>query len=372
MTRQQRVLEVADEGGHTTRIGKRRRHDSSGLIASPPFPLKTLRISVVIPLFQKAPYVRRCLDSVAAQTIGDFEVIVVDDGSTDGGANWVLQRQDPRIRVLRQPNRGHGAARNRGIAAARGEWVAFIDADDEWRPEFLEATLAEAERGPNLVAVFTNVTDCQTGAPLLRPAASGPVKDYFEFVLANRGLGMTSMGTLARTSALRACGGFKAGVKVGEDQDAFARLAWQGPVAFVARELAIYHSDLPESSTKRSRLEGPAFPAAIGSYRDLLKAGQVPGDLASSSRRFVDLLLLDHAASLINHGSRRMALSVLVHECGPSARASGRYLSLLLRLALPHAVQTRLRGAFCRVRRAVAGGRSPDPAPLASRVAVVG
>lgn len=331
-----------------------------------------MRVSVVIPLFQKAEYVRRCLDSVAAQTFGDFEVIVVDDGSTDGGGDIVLERQDPRFRLVRQANAGHGAARNRGIAAARGEWVAFIDADDEWRPEFLEAALAETERHSDLIAVFTNVTDSRFAAPLLRSRASGPVADYFEFVMANRGLGMTSMGTLARSSALRACGGFKPGVKVGEDQDAFARLAWHGPVAFVTRELAVYHADLPDCSTRMSRLGAPAFPAAIDSYRELSRAGRVPRHLDSGSRRFVDHLLLEHAATLINYGSRAEALRVLVHECGPSVWVRGRCLSLLLRLALPHAIQTSLRRRFLGGIEFVGRARSPHSAPAAGRVAVVG
>jgi glycosyltransferase involved in cell wall biosynthesis len=331
-----------------------------------------LRVSVVIPLFQKAPYVRRCLDSVAAQTFADFEVIVVDDGSTDSGGDCVLERQDPRFRLVRQANAGHGAARNRGIAAARGEWVAFIDADDEWRPEFLEATLAETERYPALVAVFTNVTDSRFAVPLLGPRVSGPVGDYFEFLMANRGLGMTSMGTLARCSALRACGGFRPGVKVGEDQDAFARLAWHGPVAFLARELAVYHADLPNSSTLRSRLGAPVFPAAIDSYRLLSRAARVPRHLDSGSRRFIDHLLLEHAASLINYGSRGEALRVLVYECGPSVWVRGRYLSLLLRLALPHAMQTGLRRRFLRLCEVVAGARPPQPGPTAGRVAAAG
>jgi glycosyltransferase involved in cell wall biosynthesis len=96
-----------------------------------------VRVSVIIPLFNKAPYVERALASVIAQSFTDFEVIVVDDGSTDAGAQIVAAHNDPRVRLLKQDNAGPGAARNRGIDEARGELLAFLDADDEWAPDYL-------------------------------------------------------------------------------------------------------------------------------------------------------------------------------------------------------------------------------------------
>lgn len=88
-------------------------------------------ISVIIPLYNKAPIIEKCLQSVLSQDYDDFEVIVVNDGSTDRSAEIVRQIHDPRLRLIEQENRGPSAARNTGIKAAEGEWLYLIDADDE-------------------------------------------------------------------------------------------------------------------------------------------------------------------------------------------------------------------------------------------------
>jgi len=96
--------------------------------------------SVVIPLYNKAPHVARSISSVLRQTCQDFELIIIDDASTDGSVAEVQKLNDPRIRLLyrNEPGPGGYAARNLGIKESRGEWIAFLDADDEWYPEHLE------------------------------------------------------------------------------------------------------------------------------------------------------------------------------------------------------------------------------------------
>ncbi|WP_008319245.1 glycosyltransferase family 2 protein [Leptolyngbya sp. PCC 6406] len=98
----------------------------------------TITVTVVIPLYNKAPYIERTLQSIQAQTYPHWQAIVVDDGSTDDGVERVRRVSDPRIQVIQQPNTGPGAARNCGLRASDTPLIAFLDADDEWLPEFLE------------------------------------------------------------------------------------------------------------------------------------------------------------------------------------------------------------------------------------------
>jgi len=98
-------------------------------------------VSVIIPLYNKARYIRRTLDSVLAQTYGDFEVIVVDDGSNDDGPDVVNSYNDSRIRLIHQENAGPGAARNHGTRRSKSALVTYLDADDEWLPEFVRTSV---------------------------------------------------------------------------------------------------------------------------------------------------------------------------------------------------------------------------------------
>ena len=125
-----------------------------------------MRVSVVIPVFNAAPYLCGCLDSVLNQTLNDIEVICIDDGSTDGSGVILAERaaKDARVRVLTQANAGQGAARNRGLETAQGEYVYFMDADDELAaPDALARLAAEADRDRLDVLFFDAETRVDEG-----------------------------------------------------------------------------------------------------------------------------------------------------------------------------------------------------------------
>jgi glycosyltransferase involved in cell wall biosynthesis len=113
-------------------------------------------ISVIVPTFNSARFIREALDSILAQSLPPQQIIVVDDGSTDDTADVVARYRDRRIQYIRQPHSGVASARNAGLDAARGEYIAFLDADDRWRPIFLELMHAYLSENPTAAAVFSN------------------------------------------------------------------------------------------------------------------------------------------------------------------------------------------------------------------------
>ena len=126
----------------------------------------SVMVSVVIPVYNIEQHLRQCLDSVAAQTLKDIEVICVDDGSTDGSANILEEyaKKDARFQIIRQKNAGPGAARNRGMEQAAGKYLIFLDSDDWFEPDFLQCMVEDAEQtGANVTICRADEFDTNTG-----------------------------------------------------------------------------------------------------------------------------------------------------------------------------------------------------------------
>lgn len=123
-------------------------------------------VSIIMPCYNYAEYVGDAIGSILAQTYGHFEVIIVDDGSTDGTPAILAEVTDPRFRVVRQENAGAAAARNTGRGLARGQFITFLDADDLWRPTFLERQMAVFEAEPDVEYCFANMVRTENGQVL--------------------------------------------------------------------------------------------------------------------------------------------------------------------------------------------------------------
>ena len=213
--------------------------------------------TVVIPLFEKGPYVRRALESACAQTFPAAEIMVVNDGSTDGGGDvaraFVPPAGGPRVRVIDQANRGVSAARNAGIAAASQAYVAFLDADDRWAPEFLARMRDLIERCPGAMLYGAGFVTTRDGRELRRygvvPAEieggdpRGGCVDFFRGLA--REFVVHSSSMIAPKAALERIGGFSEGVTHGEDFLVWAKLALAGPVVLTPEPLAAYDVGVP-------------------------------------------------------------------------------------------------------------------------------
>lgn len=220
---------------------------------------KTPLISVIIPLFNKEKVVLKTLESVTKQTFTDFEVVVINDGSTDRSMEIVSQfRSDrdslsdqPNIRLINKPNGGVSSARNLGIQEAKGEYIAFLDADDEWMPEFLYRINELIMKYPKCDVFATlyayRETDKFYEADIKGftfDSIDGIVDNYFVMSMLGRPPLWTSSIAISKR-AISSIGGFPA-IKMGEDILTWAQLACRYKIAYYRKALSVYNR-LPES-----------------------------------------------------------------------------------------------------------------------------
>jgi hypothetical protein len=222
-----------------------------------------MRVSIIMPLFNKEKWLRRALDSIARQTFIDYELLVTDDGSTDGGAHIVANYGDARFRLFGQSNAGPGAARNRGIAEAKGQLLAFLDADDEWLPNYLENSVRLLDNlGDGVASISSGYFEDPSGVsrePMSRargitegPFRLDPSTRPLEAV--NRLIYMSPCTTVVRASVLQKWGGFYSRDRClyGEDSYLFLKILLNETVAFHLAPSVRFHIEASELSNKRT------------------------------------------------------------------------------------------------------------------------
>lgn len=209
-------------------------------------------VSVVVPLYNKAQYIERTIMSILTQTFQDFELIIVDDGSTDGSAERAEKWIDDRITVLKMQHKGASAARNKGILAATGDLITFIDADDEWKPRFLETIIYLRDKYPNCGAFATSYEiQLPTKKKIIPTIYQTPEKwegiftTYVEKTL--KDLPIISSAIAVRKEVFEEIGLFKEGEPLGEDQDMWLRIGMNYQIAYKNESYAIYYRGLENS-----------------------------------------------------------------------------------------------------------------------------
>jgi GT2 family glycosyltransferase len=202
-------------------------------------------VSAVIPTYDRRALVCEAVASVLGQTWSDLELIVVDDGSADGTAEALSARfDDPRLHVLRQENRGVSAARNRGVDAATGEWVAFLDSDDTWLPPKLERQLRMLAAHPEAPACYTEEIWYRHGR-WANPRTVHAKHSGWIFPNCLPLCIISPSSILLRRSLFETLGGFDESLPACEDYDLWLRLSARFPIQLVTERLIVKRNGHP-------------------------------------------------------------------------------------------------------------------------------
>ena len=225
-----------------------------------------MKFSVIIPLYNKAPYIRKALESVLAQTYADYELIIIDDGSTDGSAEIaeaILQDPASRLiassphRLIRQANSGVSAARNNGVAQASGDYIAFLDSDDWWEPTYLERMAQLIADYPEAGLYACNYVYYKPGKTHVALDIPTGYINYPKAYYESGAMPVTSITAIMPRVVFDEMGGFPLGIKLGEDFLLWAKTAMHYPVVFLNEALAWYNNDVPVALRATRNLHHP-------------------------------------------------------------------------------------------------------------------
>lgn len=211
--------------------------------------------SVIIPLYNKENYIKRALTSVLNQTYSGFEVIIVNDGSTDRSLEILESIKDNRIRIISQKNCGVSSARNMGIDHARNQFIAFLDADDTWHPEFLEIINELIRSNPEAGVYYSNYKLIKEKKDEVSYSVKNLknqnilIEDYFDFVVKNKTICASSV--VIKKEVFKVIGKFPVKLKRGEDLYLWTKIALKYKVAYTNFVGAFYYRDVPESLTRK-------------------------------------------------------------------------------------------------------------------------
>ncbi|TVL99124.1 MAG: hypothetical protein CV087_19060 [Candidatus Brocadia sp. WS118] len=282
------------------------------------FPL----VSVIIPLYNKRAYVNRAIKSIQVQTYTNWEIIIVNDGSTDGSTNEI-PRDEPRIRLLHQDNKGPGAARNLGIFEARGKYVSFLDADDEWLPSFLETGIILLEDSEIAVTVvctgyvkYPEKIHCIEFLKGMTKniSISKKVYEINEYSDIKEPLNllrfMWTCALIIRTVTVKKLGGFFDRFKClrGEDLHLELKLIFNERIAVIPEPHCIYHTEASHLDGG-GKIKDPNLELVILDLDDLLNS--CPGNKRPLLMKILQMRAHNALVSLALDGKRKEAKEVL-------------------------------------------------------------
>jgi glycosyltransferase involved in cell wall biosynthesis len=211
-------------------------------------------VSVIIPAYNRAAWVREAAASVLAQTWREFELLVVDDGSTDATLEALAPFRWQLKLFRRRSRRGVAAARNLGAAAARGQWLAFLDSDDLWLPDKLARQMAYLARHPDLLICQTDETWLRRGVRVNKPRTHEKVEGRI-FLQSLKRCCVSPSAVILHRRVFAAAGGFDEGLPAAEDYDLWLRLSWRYEVGLVPEALVLKRGGHPDQLSRQWGLD---------------------------------------------------------------------------------------------------------------------
>ena len=239
-----------------------------------------MKFSVIIPLYNKAPYVRKALESVCAQTYRDYELIVINDGSTDNSAivadEYLKATDGIDYQIINQPNAGVSAARNNGVAQSHGDYLAFLDADDWWEPTYLERMAQLINDYPDAGLYACNYIYYKPGKTHVALNIPTGYINYPKTYYESDAMPVCTCATIIPRQVYDEMGGFPLGIKLGEDFLLWSKIALRYPVAFLKEPLAWYNNDVPATLRATRNLHAPEHHMLfrMDAYLQLLPKGK--------------------------------------------------------------------------------------------------
>lgn len=262
-----------------------------------------MKFSVVMPLYNKEKYVGRAIESVLSQTHEDFKLLVVDDGSTDHSLDVVASYRDERIRIIRQVNAGVSCARNAGIRASSEAYIAFLDADDAWKPEFLSVMQQLIESYPLAGAYSCSFESIEADGSMKHHFAPGNefaatdcalIEDYF--LSAMSAYLITSSSVVIPRRVIEDVGAFNPSFRKGEDIDLWQRIALKYSVAYINKTYSIIYANSEDRSNSRDVSLSASFSS---SAQETLARAKEAGIKNSSYEEYMIKIIIHQAKKLI-------------------------------------------------------------------------
>ena len=281
--------------------------------------------SVIIPTHNRAHVLRNALDSVLAQTLTDYEIVVIDDGSTDDTAS-LLKQYESRLTTVSQDNAGAAAARNRGIALARGRFIAFLDSDDVWAPWTLETFARAIDQFGSPALIAGHGVPWESQAHVRREESQFRHSDSFLAASATRPAFFGMPGLSIRTDVVRAAGGFRARLRCAEDQDLCLRLGKAASFVEIESPVLFFQRTDLEHLSRRVDHAVDAVTVLVENER----AGAYPGgDESARTRRNIISALARRTADMCVRAGLVGAAMRIYRQCFTWHLASQRWRFLI-------------------------------------------